>query len=188
MPYLQNASDFLLQALIGFALYIVLLRFWMQWVRADFRNEFGQFIISLTNPVVIPLRKVLPSIGTIDTATVFLAYLIGIVKIVAFLALRNATDQASPLDYALWGLGLFIKYSIYLFIAAIFIQIIASWVNPHSYHPILNVARSISNPILAPAQRIIPSIGGLDLSPILVLLFLQFSLRLIVAPILPLPV
>jgi len=188
MPYLQNASDFLLQALIGFALYIVLLRFWMQWVRADFRNEFGQFVIALTNPVVIPLRKILPSIGTVDTATILLAYIIGIIKIVAFLFLRNAMQQASPIDYAIWGIGVFIKYSIYLFLAAIVVQAIASWVAPHSYHPILNVARSISTPILAPAQRLIPAIGGLDLSPILVILFLQFSLRLIVAPILPLPV
>lgn len=188
MPYLQNASDFLLQALIGFALYTVLLRFWMQWVRADFRNQFGQFIISVTNPIIIPLRKILPSIGTIDTATVLLAYIICIIKIVAFLGLRNATDQAAPLDYLIWGVGVLIKYSIYLFIGAIFIQVIASWVNPHSYHPILTVAKSISNPILAPAQRLIPPIGGLDFSAILVLLFLQFSLRLIVAPILPLPV
>jgi len=183
MPYLQNATNFLTQAIIGFALYIVLLRFWMQWVRADFRNQLGQFIITVTNPLVIPLRRVLPSISTIDTATVVLALLISFIKVFTFFALTNYGTPSAML-YAMMSLGVTIKYSIYLMIACIFIQIIASWVNPHSYHPIITVARSISNPIMTPARRIIPPIGGLDLSPILVLLFLQISLMLFVDPLL----
>ena len=184
MPYFQNATHFLVQAIIGIAIYAVLLRFWMQWVRADFRNQLGQFIITVTNPIVIPLRKVLPSIGTIDTATIALALLISAIKVYAFSVLGPYEFTASLIQYAMMTLGVFIKCSIYLFIACIFVQIIASWVNPHSYHPILAVAHSISNPIMAPARRIIPPIGGLDLSPILVLLFLQFSLRLIASPLL----
>jgi len=187
MFYIQNATDFLLQAIIGFALYIALLRFWMQWVRADFSNQIGQFIISVTNPIVIPLRKLLPSIGTIDTATVVLAFAIGLVKIMAFLLLRDITG-VPPLNYLIWGVGLFIKSSLYLFIAAIFIQVIASWINPHSYHPILSIANAIANPITAPIKRIVPSLGGLDFSALIALLFLQFTLRLVVAPILPIGV
>jgi len=181
-----NATNFLIQAVIGFALYIVLLRFWMQWVRADFRNEFGQFIISVTNPIVIPLRKILPSIGTIDTATVVLALIVGFIKIFAFFALYSG--QASPLQYLIFTVGLFIKASIYLFLAAIIIGVIASWVAPHSYHPILNVARSISAPLLTPVRRILPSIGGIDFSPIAVLLFLQFSLYIVWEYLLPIRV
>jgi len=184
MPYLQNASHFLIQAIIGIAIYAVLLRFWMQWVRADFRNQLGQFIITVTNPIVIPLRKVLPSIGTIDTATIVLALIVSFIKVYAFFALGPYDATPNLIQYAMMSVGVFIKYSIYLFIVCIFAQIIASWVNPHSYNPILSVATSISNPIMAPARRLIPAIGGLDLSPILVLLFLQFSLRLIVAPLL----
>ena len=183
MFYFQNAADFLVQAILGFAIYIVLLRFWMQWVRADFRNQLGQFIISVTNPVVIPLRKILPSIRTIDTATIVLGLIVAFIKVFAFFALHSNYGTPTPLAYFLMSLGVFIKYSIYLFLAAIIIQAIASWVNPHSYHPILSVARSISEPILAPARRFIPPLGGLDLSPIVVLLFLQFSLRLIVLPL-----
>lgn len=186
MPYVQNATSFLVQAIIGFALYIVLIRFWMQWVRADFRNELGQFIITVTNPLVIPLRKVIPSYKTLDTSTVLLAYAICILKIFALLAL--AGTGMSITNYLIMGVGLFIKASIYLFLAAIFIQIIASWISPQSYHPIVSVARSIGEPLLAPARRIIPAIGGLDLSPIVVILFLQFTLRLIVTPLLPLSV
>jgi len=183
MPYFQNAAHFLIQAIIGIAIYAVLLRFWMQWVRADFRNQLGQFIITVTNPVVIPLRKVLPSISTIDTATIALGLIISFVKVYAFFAL-SSYGTPNAIQYAMMSAGVFIKYSIYLFIGCIFVQIIASWVNPHSYNPIISVAHSISNPIMAPARRLIPAIGGLDLSPILVLLFLQFSLRLIVAPLL----
>lgn len=186
MPYIQNATDFLLQSIIGFALYIALLRFWMQWVRADFRNSFGQFIITLTNPLVIPLRKVLPSVGSIDSATVVLALGLAALKIFAFVSLRNFSPGL--VDYLVMSVGVFIKASIYLFMLAIFIQIIVSWVNPGAYHPILSVAHAISNPLMAPARRLIPPIGGIDLSPIVVILFLQLSLRLIVAPILPLPV
>lgn len=167
------------------ALYIVLLRFWMQWVRADFRNELGQFIITVTNPVVIPLRKIVPSIRTLDSATLLLALAIGILKVVMFLALTSYS--AKPLLLLIMGIGLILKYSIHLFFAAIIIGIIASWVNPHSYHPILSVARSIGEPLLAPARRLIPPIAGLDFSPVIVLLLMQFTLQLISAYLLPLP-
>lgn len=183
---MQNATNFLFQAIIGFALYIVLLRFWMQWVRADFRNELGQFIISVTNPVVIPLRKLLPSIKTIDTATLVLALLVALFKVFMFLLLT--VYSAGTFGYLLMTIGLFLKASIYLFIAAILIGIIASWVAPHSYHPILQVARSIGDPLLQPARRVIPPLGGLDFSPMVVLLFLGFTLRLIASYLLPLPI
>ncbi len=187
MPYLQNATDFLIQSLIGFALYLVVLRFLMQWLRADFRNQFGQSIISISNPLILPLRRILPSIRMFDTATLMLAYALGLVKIFAFVALRS--EASIPLiNYLIWGVGLLFKYSIHLFLVAVFIQVIASWINPHSHHPILSVANSIAQPLLAPAQRLIPTMGGIDFSPILVILLLQFSLRLIVAPLLPLPI
>lgn len=181
MNYLGNAGTYLTQTLLGFALYIVLLRFWMQWVRADFRNPLGQFIIAVTNPLVIPLRKILPSVGAIDTATVFLAYCVALLK-VYLLFLFN---QISPplLSLLIYTLGELIQHGIFILFAAIFVQIIVSWINPHSYHPIVSIARSIAEPIMAPARKIIPPIGGLDLSPILVIIFLQLSLRLIVDPL-----
>lgn len=186
MQYLQNATSYLAEVLIGFALYIVLLRFWMQWVRTDFRNQLGQFVITVTNPVVLPLRRVVPSIGTVDTATLLLAYLISVAKLVVLFSLSSINAPLAALfPWALVaGLGILLQACIYLFMAAIFISIIASWVAPHSYHPVLRVLRSISEPILAPARRIIPPIGGLDLSPMLVLLFLNVSQQLLVAPLL----
>ncbi len=181
MNHLGNAGSYLSQTLFGLALYIVLLRFWMQWVRTDFRNPFGQFIISVTNPVVIPLRKILPSVGSVDTATVVFAFVIASIKVY----LLYIISQISPslLPFLTYTLGEIIQHSIYLLFAAIFIQIIVSWVNPYSDHPIVSIARSLANPIMEPARRLIPPIGGLDLSPMLVIIFLQLSLQLIVAPL-----
>jgi len=181
MNYLGNAGTYLTQTLLGFALYIVLLRFWMQWVRADFRNPFGQFIITVTNPIVIPLRKILPRIGSIDTSTVLLAYLIALLKVYLLYLFSRVSPTLIPL--LVYTLGEVIQHGIFILFAAIFIQIVVSWINPHSYHPIVNIARAIAEPIMAPARKIIPPIGGLDLSPILVIIFLQLSLKLIVAPL-----
>lgn len=181
MNYLGNAGSYLSQTLLGFVLYIVLLRFWMQWVRADFRNPIGQFLITVTNPVIIPLRKLIPSIGVIDTATVVFAIIVALVKVYILFVINRIAPPLLP--FLSFTLGEIIQHSIYILFAAIFIQIIASWVNPYSSHPVVSIARSLAEPIMAPARKIIPAIGGLDLSPILVILFLQLSLQLIVAPL-----
>jgi len=184
MQYITNASIYLVDVLFSLALYVVLLRFWMQWVRADFRNELGQFVITVTNPLVMPLRKIVPSIRTIDSATLLLAYIIALLKIAALLTLTYGVSPVALFPGVLvTALGILLQSTIYLFMAAIFIGIVASWVAPHSYHPILMVVRSIGEPILTPARRIIPPIAGIDLSPILVFLFLNLCLILVAGPL-----
>ena len=185
MQYLLNASLYLIDAVFSLALYLMLLRFWMQWVRADFRNQFGGFIITITNPVVIPTRKFIPSIGTIDAATLILAYLIALFKVVSLILLKSNANISELFPWVLVpAIGVVLQSSIYLLMAAIFANIIASWVAPHSYHPILMVARSISDPIMSPARKLIPAIAGVDLSPILVFMLLNILLQLLVAPLL----
>ncbi|MFT6406723.1 MAG: YggT family protein [Arenicella sp.] len=184
MPYIQNASAFLIEAIFNFALYVVLLRFWMQWVRADFRNDFGQFIISATNPVIIPIRRVIPSIGVVDTATVLLAVTIALIKFYVLVLLAGGgLTSYSLLKLLSVAVAAVLDSSIYVFLGAILVGIIASWVNPNSYHPILSIARSISEPLLAPARKLIPSMGGIDFSPMLVILFLRISQMLLIAPL-----
>jgi len=181
MNYLGNAGIYLSETLFGLALFIASLRFWMQWVRADFRNPIGKFIITVTNPIVIPLRKVIPSIGKIDTSTVVVVFIIALIKVIALFLLSNASTTI--IHFLLYVIGDVIQHSIYILFAAIFINIIVSWVNPYSNHPAVRIAGSISNPIMTPARKLIPPIGGLDLSPILVFIFLQLSLYLVVAPL-----
>lgn len=184
MPYLQNASTFIIETLFNFALYVVLLRFWMQWVRADFRNEFGQFIIKATNPAIIPLRRLIPSIGVVDTATVLLAITIALLKIYALLFISGSgITSYSILKILSVSIASVLDSSIYVFLGSIFVGIIASWLNPNSYHPILSIARSISEPLLAPARQLLPSMGGIDFSPMLVIVFLRVSQILVIAPL-----
>lgn len=181
MQYLSNAGLYLIDTLFSFALLAFLLRFWMQWVRADFRNQIGQFVITVTNPLVIPLRRFLPSIGAIDTATVLLAFLVAVLKIIAILAITG--QSAGLLFITTFSIGELIKVSIYIFMGALIIQIIASWVNPYSTHPLVSLAHSIAAPLCNPARRLLPPIGGIDFSPILIFLFLNLSLQLLVAPL-----
>lgn len=183
MNYFANAGSLIVETIVGLYLYIVLLRFWMQWVKADFRNPVGQFVITATNPVIAPLRKVFPPLGTIDTATVVFALIVAIIKVWALLSLIGVSS--SVLVYVIYGLSEVVRSSIHIFIAAIFIMIIASWIASGSYNPVVSVAYQIANPIMAPARRLIPPIGGLDLSPILVFLFLNLTLTLVVAPFSP---
>jgi len=184
MPYIQNASTFIIETLFSFALYIVLIRFWMQWVRADFRNQVGQFIISATNPVIIPIRRIIPSIGVIDTATILLAIVVALLKFyVIILIAGGSLSSYSILAMLSMSIASVLDASIYVFLGAIIIGIIASWVNPHSYHPVISVARSISEPLLAPARRLIPPMAGIDFSPMLVFLFLRVSQMLVIAPL-----
>lgn len=181
MNYFGNAGSYIIDTVFGLALYLVLLRYWMQWVHANFRNPIGQFVIAVSNPIVIPLRRLLPSIGSIDTATLALAFIIAIIKTLLWFTLANYS--APWLSMLAYSLGEVIEASIYLFMAAIFFQIIASWINPHSHHPVLEIAHSIAEPLMAPARRLIPPIAGLDISPILVFMFLNLSLMLVVSPL-----
>lgn len=183
MPYIQNASSYLIEVIFNLALYTVLFRFWMQWVRADFRNEIGQFIITATNPAIVPLRRLIPSIGVIDTATVLLAIAVALFKTVALLLIANALGSYSVLKILSLAIATVLDSSIYVFIIAIFVGIIASWVAPHSYHPILSIARSISEPMLAPARNLLPPMGGIDFSAMLVLVFLRVTQMLVIAPL-----
>ena len=181
MNYIGNASSYLSNFFFGLALYLVLLRYWMQWVHASFRNPVGQFVITLTNPVVIPLRRILPSFKSFDTATLLLAYALAVLSV--FIPVSLSEQTVSWISLLSFSLGKVIDASLNIFIVAIFVQILASWLNPHAYHPILEIARAVAEPLLAPARRLIAPIGGLDISPILVFLFLNLSKILVVAPL-----
>jgi YggT family protein len=181
-PYISNAATYLIDMLLGLLLLIVVLRFMLQWVRADFRNPIGQFIISFTNPILTPLRRVVPSIGNIDFACAVLAFSIALVKFWLITVL-------SGLSFALPGLLLFtladlLKLVVYVFMGAVLIRIIVSWIAPQgSYNPLMSAIYSLSEPVMAPARRLIPSLGGMDLSPIAVFIFLNLTIMLIIEPI-----
>ncbi|MDH3637127.1 MAG: YggT family protein [Gammaproteobacteria bacterium] len=179
--YLGNAGAFLIETLLGLYILIILLRFMLQWARADFYNPISQFIVAATNPPLLPLRRIIPGLFGIDLASIVL--LIALLTLKIYLLAWLAGAYPNFLGVLVLAVGELFKLVVYVFMFAIFIRVILSWVAPRSYHPAVNLVVSLSDPLMAPARRLLPAMGGLDLSPIIAFLFLGLTLRLIVQPI-----
>lgn len=161
-----------LQVVSTFYMTIVLLRFLLQVARADFYNPISQFVVKATNPLLLPLRKIIPGIGGIDVASLVLALLLQ--TTVFFLLLLAAGQMASnPLILLAWsGVTLLALISkIYFF--AILGVIIISWVAQGSYHPAVQLLQQLTEPVMGPFRKLIPPVGGLDLSPMVVFIVLM---------------
>ena len=181
----QNFSEtgiFLIQTAAGIYLYLLLLRFLMQVARANYYNPICQTIVKLTTPAVKPLKMFLPSIGRVDLA--ILAAALG-VQIIAIMLMRWLAEcyVFQPLYIAWAALSLAAKIiDIYFF--ALIVTVIASWIAPQSNHPVLALVHEITEPICAPARRLLPPMGGLDFSIILVFVTLiVINNHLVIQPI-----
>ena len=154
---------FLIKSLGSLYVSVVLLRFLLQLVRADFYNQVSQAIVKLTNPLLIPIRRVVPSVMGIDVASLILALLLQVIlsELIIFIAIQKLVN---PLPLVLFGLLGCINLLIYIFYGCGIVLVITSFVAPYSTHPILNLIRQIMDPMLGPLQRLIPPIGGLDFS------------------------
>jgi len=175
---LTQAVLFVLDALVGFLTLALLLRFYMQAFRVSFGNQIGAFIVQLTNWLVKPLRKVLPSVFGLDLATLLPAYLLQIILLLALFAGRGALDLMAVeqvLMIVFWqALVAILRISIYLLIAAFIVQALLSWVNPRS--PLGYPVAQLTRPFLNPIQRIVPPIANIDLSPLIAILLAQLVL------------
>jgi len=170
---MTQALYFVVKTLAQLYLLLYLLRFWLPWVRADFRNPIAQGILRFTSPVVVPVRRFIPPIGRLDTATVLVLFVMQYAIVYVLLMIVGQQLPAAIIaQLAAIELGV---YSLNLFFFAILIRIILSWVAPHSYNPIAAIAGSLAEPILRPFRRLIPPIGGLDISPIFAVVLLQAS-------------
>ena len=177
--YLTNPLVFLIQTLFGLYIAIVVIRFLLQWVRADFYNPLSQFIVRVTAPVLRPLRKIIPGYGGLDTASLALAWLLQSLEL-ALLALLLGVS-VFPLGALLWSVPALLGLVIDIFLFAILIRVILSWVNPDPYHPAFALLDRLTDPILRPARRLIQPIGGVDLSPMAAMIALVL-LQMIVLP------
>lgn len=179
--YVGNAATFLIETLFGLYILIVMLRFLLQWVRADFYNPVSQFIVKATQPVLIPLRRFIPGFGGADLAAVVLMFALKFVELWLITGLLGIAPNVPGL--AILSIAELLGLLINVFIFAILIQVIVSWVNPGMYNPVMGLLHSLNEPLLAPARRLIPPISGLDLSPIAVIICLQLVSMVGVAPI-----
>lgn len=180
-PYVGNAATFLITTAFGLYILIVMLRFVLQVVRADFYNPVSQFIVKATNPVLRPLRRYVPGAGAIDLASVLVMIVLKYVE----LSLTAWVVGHSPHFAGLLMLAVaqLLSLLVNVFFFAIIVQVILSWVNPGNYNPVIALVYSLTEPLLGPARRIIPPMGGLDLSPIVVIVALKLVDLLFIAPI-----
>lgn len=180
MNNINMAAIYLVQTLGSLYLVIVLLRFILQLVKADFYNPLSQFILRVTQPLLKPLRKVIPGFGGLDLASLVLAILVQLVLIAIIVKLMGYAlpNIAQLLVWSLVGVtALFVK----IFFFALIISVILSWVAPHSHNPAAMLVQQLCEPVLAPIRGILPSMGGLDLSPIFAFIALRLVDMLIIA-------
>lgn len=168
---ISTAIVFIVNALASLYLLVLILRFWLPWLRADFRNPLAQGILKLTSPIVIPVRRFVPSFGRLDTATVLVAFVVQYVTILVLLLILGSSATIVPI--ALTAIVKLVVLSINLFVYAIFIRIILSWISPGQYNPATAIITTLTDPVLRPFQRLIPPLGGFDISPIFAVILLS---------------
>jgi len=191
--YLISPLMLVINTLFDLYILLVLLRFLLQMLRADFYNPVSQFIVKLTTYPLKIMRRVIPSVGGQDTAAIVLCLVLIYGKFVLLRLLSIPAVQIggvmaplSGVSYA--GLLVFciadlIALVLTVFLVAVIIQVILSWINPGQYNPVIGLVHKLSDPVLKPIRRLIPSLGGLDLSPLFATLLLLVAKMLIVPPI-----
>lgn len=159
---------------------VVVLRLLLQLVKADFYNPISQFIVKATDPLLKPLRRIIPGYAGIDFASLILAMLVQIVGFLLLLLLAGAFSS-NPFVYLLFGIFGVLKVTLNFYFFAIIVLIIISWVAPHTYNPAASLLQQITEPVMTPFRRLLPAMGGLDFSPMLAL-FVIHVLNAIVVP------
>jgi YggT family protein len=181
VPLFGQIAQLLIQTAFGVFVYALLLRFYMQWLRAPFRNPVGQFVSALTDWIVKPARRVIPGLLGLDLATILIAWFAEALMLVLLYWLRGFSFAGAPgiaagLLFTIAAVEL-VRSSLYLLIGVIIVQVIISWVNPHA--PLAPVFDALTRPFYAVFRRLVPAIGNVDLSPLFVLLIAQILLLLL---------
>lgn len=180
---LTQAIDFLLNTFVGLFVFALLVRFYLQWFRAPPRNPFSQFINALTDWIVLPVRRFVPGLWGMDLASLVMAWLFEFLLILLVAWLHgipvSVLGGAQWIGLVLLALVRLVKLTVYLVMFAVIAQAILSWVNP--YNPAAPILNGITNPFLRPFRRRVPTVGGVDLSPLFVVVACQLILMIPVA-------
>ncbi len=179
--YLLNPVEFLVQAILGLVLLLLLLRFLLQLCRADFYNPLSQIVLKATQPVLQPLRRVIPGNARVDGASLLLLVVVQMVTLAVVAALRGMPLGLGGLIF--WSLAELLTLLINVYFVSVLVQALLSWFKP-GRNPLGALLYSFNQPLLGPARRLLPAMSGLDLSPILVLFGLQLAKMLLIPPLL----
>ncbi len=175
----ENPFIFLIDTLFSIYIAIMLLRFILQQVGADFYNPISQFVVKATQPLVGITRRFIPSIRKIDTASLVLVLVLILIKLVVLFSIAGYPINGPQLLFkALYDL---VSLTFDIFIIALFVQAILSWVNPDPNHPVSSLLYNLTFPVLRPIRKYIPPIGSIDLSTLIALIGLMFIKRLVLS-------
>jgi YggT family protein len=177
-----EALSYLINLIFGLLLLAVALRFLLAWVRADFYNPVSQFIVTITNPMLRPLRRVIPGYAGIDWPALVLLLALKMIELLILGLVSVGRLYAVPglLTLAVAGI---LELVIYIFMFATIIQVVLSWISPGAYNPATVLIYRLTEPLLRPARRLVPPVAGLDFSPVVVIVLLQLSIILVVKPL-----
>lgn len=180
---LSGALIFLVNTVFGLFTVALLLRFYLQWARAPYRNPFSEFLHALTDFMVRPARRVIPGLWGLDLATLALAWLAQLLELLIVLQIRGyALGPQAGLAFAalvLMAAVMLLKIGLYIVMVAVIIQAVLSWTNPYS--PVMPLLNSMTRPFLRVFQRLVPPVGNVDLSPLFVIVICQLLLMLPIA-------
>lgn len=186
MTSIQNAILFTISTVFNIYTTLVIFRFLLQLVRADFYNPLAQFAVRATNPLLIPLRKIIPGYAKIDFASIMLALLLQLTEVYLTLVVQGfgiAANVVSISGFIIWGCGELIDLTLAFLFFAVLIQVVSSWLAPQQYNPAMDALNRITAPLFRPIHRILPSIGGIDMSPIVVIFAISIMRMVIADPI-----
>jgi YggT family protein len=172
------AVVFLIRTLIALYLFAVLMRLLLQWVRADFRNPLAQALIQITNPALVPLRRLFPAINRMDTASVVLVVVLVMLK-VAIGPLLSGGGLPPLLSWLELSLLELITTILWIYLMVIFMYALLSMLAQNNYSPVQPMLASLCEPVLKPIRRLIPPLGGLDLSTLWAIILIQTLLILL---------
>lgn len=178
--YFTDPLQFILGTLFSLYIMIVMLRFLFQLVRADFYNPISQFIVKVTNPLLKPLRRIIPGWGGIDVASIVLLIALQMISVVILLSIVG--QPMNPWLLFVLSLRELVALIFNIYIYGIIILALLSWISPGTYNPVASLLYSLTEPLLGPARRLLPPISGLDLSPLLVILGLYVA-RMLILPL-----
>ena len=182
MSYFADAGQILIRFVFGALITLVVLRVLLQMVRANFYNPICQFLYKATNPVLMPLRRVVPSWRNLDVAGVLLAWLLSAIQLALLFALAGVAPKLVGL--AVMAVADLIGFVLLLYMALIIVRILLSFFPGNTRHPIVPLIYQLTDPLLRPLQRILPSLGGLDFSPMVAWLLITLARVLLVQPLL----
>ncbi len=173
----SSAFSYLVGTLIDLYVAAVMLRLLLQWVRADFYNPLCQFLVKVSNPALLPLRRVIPSIGRLDTASVVLMLALEMIGI-WFISSIGSSEMNIQQIVAFSALKLMMTLLMTYFFLII-VSVILSWIGQGTRHPVVPLIYQLTEPVLRPIRKFIPPIAGLDLSPLIALIAIRFLIVLL---------